>query len=729
MTDTLPESLPYKITPMLEQFFSFKKDYPDCLLFFRMGDFYELFFEDAEVASRELHLTLTSRNNQAEHPVPMCGVPHQAVENYLRRLNDKGFKVAICEQVEDPKAAKGLVRRSVIEVRTPGTTMDEGSLEAKAHNYLGALYWNADAGRGGFAWLDYSTGRWSGLQSKRFSHLCQWIGKMRPRELLLPDLSAENARIPLPDRIEGVTPVRVPARGYFDLKASVERLFLVQGIKELGALGLEDKEELTRACGALLAYILQTQKQELIHLSPFVPLTLGKHLILDDITERNLEIFQRMDGKRGPGTLWQILDETITPMGGRLLEERLRHPWRDLAVIRESADVVAFFHDQEYKRAALRAALRAVSDLERLIARICAKRAVPRDYLALRQGIAALPAVLEALSATPGDRYPTADEAAGADLPSGLRRLLEHWDPLGDIADLLGRSLADSPPAQVTEGGIFRQGYHSDLDALIDLSEHGENRLEALLQEEQGKSGLSRLKLGFNRVFGYYFEIPKSQAASVPASFIRRQTVANAERFVTPALKALEEKILSAREERGRLEYRLFQQLQGLISCAQSRIAFMAGILAGLDYWQCLAETARKRRWTKPSPDESGDILIREGRHPVVEALAGPAGFVPNDIRMDSKRRLLIITGPNMAGKSTVLRQVALIVILAQMGGFVPAAEARLGLADRIFSRVGASDNLTQGQSTFMVEMMETARILRQSTKRSLVILDEIGRG
>jgi DNA mismatch repair protein MutS len=724
MADTPPESLPYKITPMFEQFFSFKKDYPDCLLFFRMGDFYEMFFEDAEVASRELSLTLTSRHSQAEHPVPMCGVPHQSAEGYLRRLNDKGFKVAICEQVEDPKAAKGLVRREVIEVRTPGTTMDEGALEAKGHNYLGAFYWNADAGQGGFAWLDYSTGTWSGLQSKRSSELWQWVWKMQPRELLLPDLSSETFRIPPPDRMEGITPVRVPARGYFDLKASAERLFAAQGIKELGALGLDDKEELTRACGALLAYLVQTQKQELAHLAPFAPLNLAKHLILDEITERNLEIFRRMDGKKGPGTLWQILDETITPMGGRLLAERLRHPWRDLAVIRESADVVAFFHEQEHKRAALRVALRAVSDLERLIARICAGRAIPRDYLALGQGIASLPAVLDALLAAPGDRYATADEAAGADLPSGLRRLLEHWDALGDIADLLGRALVDAPPVQITEGGLFRQGYHRDLDVLIDLAEHGENRLEALLREEQDRSGLPKLKLGFNRVFGYYLEIPKSQAASVPASFIRRQTVANAERFVTPALKDLEEKILSAREERGRLEYRLFQQLNGLISPAQPRISFMAGILAGLDFWQCLAEVARKRRWVRPLLDEGGDVLIREGRHPVVEALAGPAGFVPNDIRMDDKRRLLIITGPNMAGKSTVLRQVALIVILAQMGGFVPASEARLGLTDRIFSRVGASDNLAYGQSTFMVEMMETARILRQATKRSLVILD-----
>ncbi|MDR1360283.1 MAG: DNA mismatch repair protein MutS, partial [Deltaproteobacteria bacterium] len=369
------------------------------------------------------------------------------------------------------------------------------------------------------------------------------------------------------------------------------------------------------------------------------------------------------------------------------------------------------------------------SDLERLIARICAGRAAPRDYLALRQGIAALPSVLKALSSQPEEAKAASGEEDGADWPPGLRSLLKHWDSLGDVADLLDKALADAPPAQITEGGIFRQGYHEELDALIDLSEYGQARLEELLREEQTKSGLSRVKLGFNRVFGYYLEVPKALAASVPSSFVRRQTVANAERFVTPALKDLEEKILSAREERGRLEYRLFQELRGLVASARSRISFMAGLLAALDYWQCLAEVARKRRWARPVLDESAEILIREGRHPVVEALAGPAGFVANDMRLDSGRSLLIITGPNMAGKSTVLRQTAIIVLLAQMGSFVPASEARIGLADRIFSRVGASDNLAQGQSTFMVEMMETARILRQATRRSLILLDEIGRG
>ncbi|MDR2161899.1 MAG: DNA mismatch repair protein MutS [Desulfovibrio sp.] len=721
MTDTQDGS-PFKLTPMFEQFFFFKKEYPDCLLFFRMGDFYELFFDDAELAARELQIALTSRNSHAEHPVPMCGVPHNSAESYLRRLNEKGYKVAICEQVGDPKAAKGLVKREVTEVRTPGTTLDDASLEAKGHNYLGALYWDARQGRGGFAWLDFSTGTWSGLHSRRESELRQWVGKMRPRELLLPDPPAGD--IFLPGGLEGTTPVRVPARSYFDPQAARERLFAAQSVRDLDALGLEGKEELVRACGALLAYLVQTQKQEPAPLSPFVPLNLQRHLILDEITERNLEIFRRLDGKKGPGTLLQILDETVTPMGGRLLEERLRHPWREAAAIRDCAEVVDFFHSREQRRRVLRLALRAVSDLERLIARICARRASPRDYVALRQGLGGLPAVLQALRAPAGDLSARAGEE-----PPGLRRLLEHWDGLEDLHDLLLRALTDSPPLQSSEGGVFRQGYDRELDALIDLSEHGVNLLEELLREEQRKTGLARMKLGFNRVFGYYLEVPKSQAASMPATFIRRQTVANAERFVTAELSALEEKILSAREERGRLELRLFSGLRETVAAERPRIAFMSGVLAGLDYWQSLAETARKRRWARPLVLEEGGIFIREGRHPVVEALAGPAGFVPNDLRLDEKSRLLLITGPNMAGKSTVLRQTALIVLLAQMGGFVPASEARLGLVDRIFSRVGASDNLAQGQSTFMVEMMETARILRQATRRSLVILDEIGRG
>ncbi len=714
---------------MFAQYLSIKEEYPDALLFYRMGDFYELFFDDAEVAARELQIALTSRNSSAENPVPMCGVPHHAAETYLTQLLDKGYKVAICEQMEDPRAAKGLVKRAVTIVRTPGTAVEDSGLSAKGHNYLGAFYWDNAKGCGGFAWVEYSTGAWSGLYSKREADLWQWVQKMRPRELLLPDLPPEDFRIPQSVSLGDFVPVRLPVRGYFDLKAAADRIMKAQSIRELGAVGLAGKDELTRACGALLAYLVQTQKQELEHLSPFVPLNLGRHLLLDEITERNLEIFRRLDGRKGPGTLWHVLDETVTPMGGRLLEERLRHPWREEQPICATADSVAFFHQHEDKRAALRAALKQVYDLERLSTRIFLGRATPKDFAALRQSLASLGGVKDALELAAPGAYATSDDVRGNLLPSSMQPLYRQWDGLEDLAGLLARSLADSPPPVVTDGGLFKAGYNAELDELLDLMEHGEGRMQALLEKEQTAHGLPRLKLGFNRVFGYYFELTRAGAANVPGHFIRKQTIANGERYVTPDLKELEERILAAEEKRKQLEYRLFQELRGLISKERPRVLFMAEVLACLDFWQGLAEAARKRGWTRPGLHADTDIAIKEGRHPVVEAMAGPSGFVPNDLRMDDKRRLLLITGPNMAGKSTVLRQAAIIVILAQMGSFVPAAEARIGLADRIFSRVGASDNLAQGQSTFMVEMMETARILRQATRKSLVILDEIGRG
>ncbi|MDR2573758.1 MAG: DNA mismatch repair protein MutS [Desulfovibrio sp.] len=721
-----PDIPAQQLTPMFAQYLSIKKEHEDALLFYRMGDFYELFFDDAAVASKALQIALTKRNSLAENPVPMCGVPHHSAEMYLSQLLEKGFKVAICEQMDDPKTVKGLVKRAVTMVRTPGTAVEDASLHSKTHNYLGALYWNREENCGGFAWLEYSTGEWSGLHSKREQELWQWVQKMRPRELLIPDLPAEEFRVPNTLSFEESTPVRLPLRGYFDLKSAGGRILNAQGIQELGAVGLNGKEELTRACGAILGYLLQTQKRDITHIKPFVPLNLSRHLIVDEITERNLEIFRRFDGRKGPGTLWHILDETRTSSGGRLLEERLRHPWRDLKRIKDSADVVAFFHKHGDRRAALRAGLDAVYDLERLSTRICLGRATPRDFVALRQSLLALAAIKSALENVSTD---ACLDANGGGLPSMAHAVNDKWDDLADIAALLSTALVDSPPPAITEGGLFRAGYNHELDELLDLLEHGQNRVKELLRQEQREYALPKLKLGYNRIFGYYFELPKTLADAVPEHFSRRQTVANAERYITPQLKDLEDKILAAGDSRKQLEFKLFQDLRARVADARPRILYMAESLAALDYWQCLAEVTAKWRWTRPELSDGADIVIREGRHPVIEAMAGPAGCIPNDLHMDAKRRLLLITGPNMSGKSTVLRQVAIIVILAQIGSFVPAAQAGIGLADRIFSRVGASDNLAQGQSTFMVEMMETARILRQASRHSIVILDEIGRG
>ena len=709
---------------MFEQYLRIKEQYADALLFFRMGDFYELFFEDAEVAARELQIALTSRNPQSPDPVRMCGVPHHAAESYISQLVAKGYKIAVCDQVEDPKTAKGLVERAVVRVHTAATVVEDSGLEAKGHSFLAALYWNADDNAGGIAWVDVSTGYWTGLQTKKTADLWQWAQKIAPRELLLPEGGSVPQALSFPD----TQVARVPMRSHFDYKRAVERVCTAQGVAELSALGLEQRRELTQACGALLAYLEQTQMQSTRHLAQFIPLDPSHHLILDEVTERNLELFRRLDGRKGPGTLLRVLDATLTPMGGRLLEERLRHPWRDLAKIRDSQQVVGWLLEHERIRTALRSALKQVYDLERLSTRIAMDRTSPKDFLALRQSLTALPDVRAVLLAPTGE-YPTDDEIRQENLPPALYRLLQQWDNLDDCAALLARALVDEPPVLITEGGLFRPGYNPALDELLDLVEHGENKLQELLKHEQTSARLPKLKLGYNRVFGHYFELSKAAGDAVPEHFARRQTLANAERFTTPALTELEERLNSASDQRKTLEYKLFQDLRQRVAAERDRVALMANLLAQLDAWQSLAETAARWGWQRPELHEDGDIVIVEGRHPVVEAILGKATFVPNDLRMDAERRLILITGPNMAGKSTVLRQTALICILAQMGSFVPAKKAVLGICDRIFSRVGASDNLTQGQSTFMVEMMETARILRQATRKSLVILDEIGRG
>ncbi|MBQ4132141.1 MAG: DNA mismatch repair protein MutS [Desulfovibrionaceae bacterium] len=710
---------------MFEQYVSIKKECPEALLFYRMGDFYELFFEDAEVAARELGIALTCRNPDAQNKVPMAGVPWRNAESYISQLLEKGYHVAICEQLEDPKEAKGLVKRGLSEIRTPSLTVEDSNLSAKKHNYLGAFCWNESSGSGAFAWLDFSTGEWSGLESARQEELWQWVYKLAPRELLIPS----DFRLSDRQDLVGIIPVRQPERSAFNSSLAEERILKAQNIAELGAVGLAPKSELTRACGALIFYSAHIQRKSLTHLREFKPLNLSKHLIIDDITERNLEIFRRLDGRKGAGTLWAVLDETLTPMGGRLLEERLRHPFRDWRNIELTADAVQFFADKDSLRRGLRAVLEKSYDIERLTTRIVLNKATPKDFVALRYSIRVLPEIRSVLenALLPTGGYPTSGEWNGSALPALFQRILKQWDDLADYSELLEKALLEPAPQGITEGGLFRQGFNARLDELINLSEHGNELIEALFQKEQ--ENLPRLRKGYNKVFGHYFELSRNHSEHVPGHFIRKQTLANAERFITPELKELEDRLASAVEERYKLEYSLFQDLRRKMEGARDRLMLMAEVLALLDFTQALAEAARKHKWVRPVLHQGTAINIYGGRHPVVEAIQGEAGFVPNDLHMDDKRRLLLITGPNMSGKSTILRQTAIICLLAQMGSFVPAREARIGICDRIFSRVGASDNLAQGQSTFMVEMMETARILRQAGKSSLVILDEIGRG
>ena len=698
---------------MLEQYLRFKEENPGTLLFYRMGDFYELFFEDAETVAKAVQIALTSRNPRDDNPIPMCGVPHHSVEPYLTQLLDKGYKIAICDQIEDPKEAKGLVKRAVTRVLTPGTVVEDSNLRSKENNYLAAIFWDAAKNAGGIAWIDFSTGQWSGLHSKKEPELWQWLIKINPRELLLP----QGRKIPAQYGELSAQVTSVPPGVYFNPASSADKIKELQHIAGLESLDLADKPELVRACGALLTYLEHTQKSELGHLGEFKPLNLGKHLLLDEVTEKNLEIFRRLDGKTGKGTLWRVLDRTMTPMGGRLLEARLHQPWRDLAPIERNLDCVAYLHERDQLRSDLRHALDSVYDLERLSTRIFLGRATPKDFVALRLSLpmlAKLKGLLDREDLSPAPE---------------LKKILKNWDVMEDLSALLEASFVDSPPPVITDGGLFRKGFDARLDDLIELNEHGEDKLKALHQKELAAHAIPKLKLGFNKVFGYYFEVSKAFKGQVPDHFIRRQTLVNSERYITPELKEMEDRILSASEERKRLEYELFQQVRETMAAARSRFLFMADVVAALDYWQGLAEAARINEWNRPALHEGLEIDIQAGRHPVVEDAMGASNYIPNDLKMDQDKRILLITGPNMAGKSTVLRQVAILLIMAQIGSFVPARSARLGLADRVFSRVGASDNLAQGHSTFMVEMTETARILRQATKRSLVILDEIGRG
>ncbi len=701
---------------MLEQYLQIKQEHPGCLLFYRMGDFYEMFFEDAEIAARALNITLTSRDKKSDSAVPMCGVPHHAAEAYLAQLMEKGFKVAICDQIEDPKQAKGLVKRAVTRVLTPGTVVEDANLTTQKHNYLAALTYNTERQSGALAWIDFSTGEWTGFDNRNEALLWQWLAKIDASEILLPNESSVPRQFS--DLKSKATFLQ--ARPYFDPGFGESAILKVQSVAGLDALDLQGKPELISACGALLAYVQQTQKKSPGHLGHFRPLNLSKFCILDEVTERNLEIFRTLDGRPGRGTLLHVINATLTPMGARLLETRLRHPWRELKPISSTQDAVQWLYDNDGLRGSVRKSLDTVYDLERLSTRISLNRSTPRDFIALRSSLACLPDLHAQLLAPLSQSPPP---------PHAINQALQNWDMLDDLCDLLAVSFVDSPPPGITEGGLFRSGFNAELDEMLELTEHGEQKLQRLLERERAEYMLPKLKLGFNRVFGYYFELSKTVQATVPEHFIRRQTLVNCERFITPELKELEDRLLGASEKRKQLEYDLFQQLRENFSTARPRLMYMADVIAQIDYWQGLAEKARKHNWVRPELHDGLDVTIKGGRHPVVEAVQGAATFVPNDLAMGDASRVQLITGPNMAGKSTVLRQSAIICLLAQIGSFVPAAKASIGLVDRIFSRVGASDNLAGGQSTFMVEMMEAARILRQATRRSFIILDEIGRG
>ncbi|NDY41672.1 DNA mismatch repair protein MutS [Dissulfurirhabdus thermomarina] len=702
-------------TPMLRQYRAIKAQVPDAILFYRMGDFYEMFFEDAEIAARVLEIALTTRDKHKAEKVPMCGVPVHAAEGYLTRLVQAGYRVAVCEQVEDPAAAKGLVRREVVRVLTPGLLTTEGGVPATANNFVAAVRPGAGEAPWGLACLDLSTGEFRVTELAGRAEAADELYRLEPAEILVPEdedgFPAEVRRV-LPSLFVSTRPPE-----WFEARRGVRLLTAHFGVLSLDGFGVSGLEAGVGAAGALFSYVEETQKGDLSHIRALRPYHLSEYLRLDEATKRNLELVANgLDGGRR-GTLLEVLDFTVTSMGGRLLRHWILYPLTDLAAIEGRHAAVAALLEAPAARADLRARLRRVADLERLVARVSLGTASGRDLVALKKSLREVPGIRDAVAET----------AASAPL---LADLLGGLDPLEDLVAVLDAALREDCPLQLREGRLIREGYNAELDELMAIQRDGRAFIAGVEAAERERTGIPSLKVGFNKVFGYYIEVGKAHAAKVPGHYVRKQTLVAAERYITPELKDVEAKILTAQERRLALEYELFQELRRRVAGEGPRIQETARALARLDVLAGLTEAADRHGYVRPRVNAGDAIDIRDGRHPVVERAVEPGTFVPNDVRLDDTgARLLILTGPNMAGKSTILRQTALIVLMAQMGSFVPAAEAEIGVVDRLFSRVGATDYLARGQSTFMVEMSETANILHNATPRSLVILDEIGRG
>lgn len=701
-----------KITPMLQQYLSIKEEYPSVLLFYRMGDFYELFFEDARTAARELEITLTSRNKRDKTPIPMCGVPVRAVQGYIARLIDKGYKVAICEQTEDPAAAKGLVRREVVRVITPGMILENEFLDARANNYILSMV--RGNGSAGLAYLDISTGTFRLAESEDLEAVIEETFRIAPSEVLLPETArSDHFYGPLLKRTES-NAITYLKDSSFDFSRNRERLIKQFRTRSLEGYGCEHMRSGIRAAGALVFYIRETQKQDVGHLSGLESYSLDSYLLIDEVSCRNLELTTnlRTGGRRG--TLLAILDRTVTSMGARLLKHWMRYPLLDAQKIQNRLDAVETAKQAAGVRANLRESLKSIYDLERLSSKITMGHGNARDLTALKRSIFAVPGIRSELS----------------HLDTQLFRWKIAEDRLMAIAGRIDAAIREDAPPTIHDGGIIKSGFDAQLDELIQISRDGKGWLARLEVKEKEKTGIPSLKVRYNKVFGYYIEVPKARSESVPENYVRKQTLVNAERYLTEELKEFEAKVLGAEERRAALEYQIFSDIRRGIAEEHLPLQQAARCIARLDTLLALAEIADQEDYTRPVINPDGRIHVEDGRHPVVEKMLAGERFVPNSIDMDNDtHQVLIITGPNMAGKSTILRQVALTVIMAQMGAFVPAREASTCVVDRIFTRVGALDNLSQGQSTFMVEMEETANILNNATPHSLVIMDEIGRG
>lgn len=705
------------MTPMMEMYCKTKEEYKDCILFYRLGDFYEMFFEDAITASRELEITLTGKDCGMEERAPMCGIPYHAYENYMNRLVEKGYKVAICEQVEDPKQAKGLVKREVVQIVTPGTNMSVGSLNETKNNYLMSIFYDD---RYGISFADITTGDFFTTEVESLSKVMDEISKFAPVEILVNEAVSleENGSIGislLNLREKDHTMITVMENWYYDYDMD-ERLIKDQfHMMNLEGLGLKDYPNAVRSVGCLLYYLKDTQKGSVDHINHISTYHVEDFVVLDSASRRNLELCETMRDKNKRGSLLWVLDKTKTAMGARMLRSMVEQPCIRKERIENRLDAIEALNNSMITRDELREYLSAVYDLERLMTRITLKTANPRDLIAFKNSIAILPHVKAILQ----------------EFDKGL--LAEYEQELDELTDLytaIEAAIVEEPPILVKEGGIIRDGYNETVDMLKNAKTDGKNWLIELEAKEREATGIKNLKIKFNKVFGYYFDVTNSFKNMVPEHFIRKQTLANSERYSSDELEDIAGKILGAEDRLFGLEYDLFVELRDNLAKEVKRVQKAAKIIADLDALASLAYVAEKNHFVRPSINEEGRIEIREGRHPVVEKVLDNDSFITNDTLLDNDlNRVSIITGPNMAGKSTYMRQVALIVLMAQIGSYVPAQSADIGIVDRIFTRVGASDDLASGQSTFMVEMSEVANILRNATANSLLILDEIGRG
>ncbi len=701
------------VTPMMQHYLQTKEEYKDCILFYRLGDFYEMFFEDAKIVSKELELTLTGKSCGLEERAPMCGIPHHAVDTYLTRLVAKGYKVAICEQVEDPKLAKGIVKREVVRIVTPGTNIDMQSLDEAKNNYIMCIVYLED--KYGIATSDVTTGDFFVTEVDSDRKLLDELNRFMPSEIICND-AFRMSGVDVEDLKERLSiAISYLDSWYFKEETAKETLLDHFHIQTLQGLGLEDYDCGVISSGALLKYLYETQKNSLDNILEIHPYSIGKYMIIDSSSRRNLELVETLREKQKRGSLLWILDKTKTAMGARLLRSYVEQPLINYDEIIKRQNFIEALNNNEITREEFREYLSPIYDLERLITRITYQSANPRDLIAFKNSLKMLPPIK------------TLMDDVECELVDEIR---QNFDCLADLYDLLDRSIDEEPPISVRDGDIIKTGYNQEVDRLREAKTQGKTWLADLESKEREKTGIKSLRIKYNKVFGYYLEVTNSFKDLVPDYYVRKQTLTNAERYITPELKELEDTILGSEDRLVQLEYELFKEVRDTIAKDVKRIQKTAKAIAKIDTFVSLAVVAGQNNYCKPQINTEGIIDIRNGRHPVVEKMINNDMFIENDTYLDNKNnRISIITGPNMAGKSTYMRQTALIVLMAQIGSYVPAQSANIGIVDRIFTRVGASDDLASGQSTFMVEMNEVSNILRNATANSLLILDEIGRG